>query len=237
MTIPSHTSGLSVDYTDEHTYRKDLSLYYNRYDSIDPACKKICVAEYASSVFGNDGNVTGNYTDALNDAVFMLGCEKNSERIWWTGYGNYAGVVNHSDFGPCLVWNDALTCFVTPSYYMQKMLFTDNKGTRVLPFDQNTNCYWSTSVDTELGKNDVLIKVVNKNDTPETVNIVLNGVKKVNSKGCSVTLTGALDAENSISNPFNLFPVTGTFVAGSFFSYTFSAYSISVLRIRVQKQE
>ena len=71
---------------------KDLSGLYNKYDSIDPACKKICVAEYASSIKGNGGDVIGNFGDALGDAVFMLGCEKNSERMWWTGYGNYGGL-------------------------------------------------------------------------------------------------------------------------------------------------
>ena len=120
---PLDPDGSSFDFTDEHFYRGDLSNLYNRYDSIDPACKKICVAEYASSIKGNGGDVPGNFGDALSDAVFMLGCEKNSERMWWTGYGNYAGLVGHGNFGPCIVWNDAVSSFVTPAYHMQKMLF------------------------------------------------------------------------------------------------------------------
>jgi hypothetical protein len=44
---------------DRGFYLKDLSLMYSKYDSIDPACKKICVAEYASSIKGNGGNVIG----------------------------------------------------------------------------------------------------------------------------------------------------------------------------------
>jgi hypothetical protein len=86
---PSQTFGQPVDFVDEHFYLKDLSSYYRQYERIDPACQRICVAEYASSI--------------------MLGCEKNSERIWWTGYGNYAGFAGHGDFGPCLVWNDAVS--------------------------------------------------------------------------------------------------------------------------------
>ena len=215
----SHTFGNSVDYVDEHFYLKDLSVLYNKYDSIDPACKKICVAEYASSIKGNGGNVIGNFGDALGDAVFMLGCEKNSERMWWTGYGNYAGFVDHGNFGPCIVWNDAVSCFASPSYYMQKMLFTDNPGTRVLPFTQNTaNCYWSASIDTESGKNDILLKVVNNKGTPETVNITLKGAENVNSAGHSTTLTGAPDAENSIADPTKVVPSAGTFTAGKSFS-------------------
>lgn len=235
----SHTLGNSVDFTDEHFYnldafkdKKDLSGLYNKYDSIDPACKKICVAEYASSIKGHGGDIIGNFGDALGDAVFMLGCEKNSERMWWTGYGNYAGFVGHSNFGPCIVWNDAVTSFTTPSYCMQKMLFSDNQGTRVLPFIQNTaNCYWSASTDTTSGKNDILLKVVNKSGTSETVNITLKGAKKVDSVGHSTTLIGVPEAENSLMKPNNVVSSAGTFAAGSSFKYLFPAYSVTVLRL------
>jgi alpha-L-arabinofuranosidase len=231
---PSHSYGNSLDYTDEHFYWKDLSGLYDKYDSIDPACKKICVAEYASSIHGNGGNVIGNFGDALGDAAFMLGCEKNSDRIWWTGYGNYAGFLDHSNFGPCIVWNDAVSCFATPSYYAQKMLFTDNQGTRVLPFTQNTiNCYWSASIDANSGKKDVLLKVVNNKSTSESVNITLKGAGKVDPAGHSTILTGAPDDENSIADPTKIVPSSGTFTAGTDFKYVFPAYSVTVLRIRV----
>ncbi len=232
----SHTSGNSVDFVDEHFYLKDLSILYNKYDSIDQACKKICVAEYASSIKGNGGDVIGNFGDALGDAVFMLGCEKNSERMWWTGYGNYAGLVDHGNFGPCIVWNDAVSSFASPSYYMQKMLFTDNAGTLLLPFTQNTaNCFSSASVDTESGKNDILLKVANNKGTAETVNIILKGVDNVDRAGHSSTLTGNPDDENSLANPTKVVPSEGTFAAGTSFKYNFPAYSVSVLRIGIIK--
>jgi alpha-L-arabinofuranosidase len=234
--IYSNTFGYPVDYVDEHFYLKDLSILYNKYDSIDQACKKICVAEYATSIKGNGGNVIGNFGDALGDAVFMLGCEKNSERMWWTGYGNYAGFAGHGNFGPCIVWNDAVSCFASPSYYMQKMLFSDNLGTRVLPFTQNTaNCYWSASVDTESGKNDILLKVVNNKGTPESVNITLSGAGKIKPVGNVTVLTGVPDAENSLANPNNIIPSSGTFAAASSFKYPFPAYSVTVLRIGLLK--
>jgi alpha-L-arabinofuranosidase len=238
----SHTLGNAVDFTDEHFYNlddldseKDLSGLYNKFDSINPECRKIMIAEYASSIKGHGGNVTGNFGDALGDAVFMLGCERNSERMWWTGYGNYGSFVGHGNFGPCIVWNDAVSCFATPSYYMQKMLFTENAGTRVLPFTQNTaNCYWSASVDTGSGKNDILLKVANKGAS-ETVTISLQGANKIDPAGHSSTLTGPLDAENSLANPTKIIPSAGTFKAGNSFSYTFPANSVSVLRIGLLK--
>jgi alpha-L-arabinofuranosidase len=228
----SHTFGLPVDYTDEHFYMKDCSILYNKYNSIDPECKKICVAEYASSIKGNGGNVIGNFGDALGDAVFMLGCERNSERIWWTGYGNYAGLMDHGNFGPCIVWNDAVSCFCAPSYYMQKMLFTDNQGSRVLPFTQNlTSLYWSASIDTKEGKRDVLLKVVNNNKSSETVKITLRGIDNVNTVGHSTTLTGAPEDENSIAEPTKVVPAGSTFAAGSIFDYSFPANSVTLLRV------
>jgi alpha-L-arabinofuranosidase len=234
--VPSPTPEHFLDFADDHFYEKDLAHLYHKYDSINPACKKICVAEYASSIHGNGGDVIGNFGDALGDAVFMLGCEKNSERMWWTGYGNYAGLLGHGNFGPCIVWNDAVTNFATPSYYMQKMLFTDNAGTQVLPFSQNTtNCHWSASIDTGAGKNDVLLKVVNKSSASEPVNITLNGAGKVYPVGHSTTLTGMPDAENSLANPNQVVPSSGTFSAGSSFKHVFPAYSITVLRLGLSK--
>jgi alpha-L-arabinofuranosidase len=162
----------------------------------------------------------------------MLGCERNSERMWWTGYGNYAGFVGHGNFGPCIVWNDALSCFAAPSYYMQKMLFTDNAGTRVLPFIQNSsNCYWSASIDTEAGENDIILKVVNKSGSSESVNINLNGAGKVNKSGHYTVLKGVPEDENSLSDPTRIIPSEGAFVADVNFKYLFPAYSVTVLRI------
>ena len=225
-----------VDYVDDHTGAKGLSSMYDKFNTIDPAWKKVCVAEYANSNAGNVGNVIGNLGDALADAAFMLGCEKNSQNMWWTGYSNYAGFVGHCNWGPCIVWNDAVSNFVAPSYYMQKMLFSDNQGTRVLPFTQNTaHCFWSASVDTAAGKNDVLLKVANESAAAEEVNITLKGVPKVHPTGHSTTLAGAPEDENSIANPTKIAPSTGTFTTGSNFKYRFPAYSITVLRIGLSK--
>ena len=233
--VPSPTPENFLDFADDHYYEKDLAHLYHKYDRINPACKKICVAEYASSMKGNGGDVIGNYGDALGDAVFMLGCERNSERMWWTGYGNYAGLLGHGNFGPCIVWNDAVTNFVTPSYHMQKMLFTDNAGTRVLPFTQNSSkCFWSASIDTAAGRNDVLLKVVNKSVVAESVHVSLDGARKIRPAGRSTMLTGTPEMENSLATPDQVQPRAGTFAAGPSFDYVFPAYSITVLRVGLQ---
>ena len=116
------------------------------------------------------------------------------------------------------------------------MLFSDNSGNCVLPFTQNTaNCYWSASIDTGSGKNEILLKVVNKSGTSESVYITLNGAGKIDPVGHSSTLTGSPDAENSLANPNNVVPSIGNFAAGSSFRYLFPAYSVTVLRIGLLK--
>jgi alpha-L-arabinofuranosidase len=233
---PSHIYGNPVDFTDNHFYFGFDKNLYNRYDSIDPACKIICVAEYAC--MGDDGSKkeSCNLLKTLADATFMIGCEKNSEKMWWTGYGNYGALNGHNDFGPNIVVNNSVSAYGSPSYYMQKMLFADNPGTRVLPFIHNTaNCYWSASIDNESGKNDVLLKVANNKEKSEIVTIKLKGVNNVEKEGHSTTLTGAPDAENSIENPVNVVPKAATFSAGTTFKYLFPAHSITVLRIVVSK--
>ena len=228
--------GKPADAVDDHFYMKDLSVLYHKYDRIAPDCKKVCVAEYASSCRGNGGDVVGNFGDALGDATFMLGCEKNSERMWWTGYGNYAGLLGHGNFGPCLVWNDAVSSFATPSYYAQKMLFSDNPGTRILPFTENSSrCYWSASMAIESGKTDVLLKVVNKSAEAEPVTVTLANAGKIAPVGHSSTLKGVLDAENTLAKPDNVVPAAGTFTAGSTFNYVFPPGSVTVLRIECSR--
>jgi alpha-L-arabinofuranosidase len=232
--IPSNAPKNFLDFADDHFYEKDVAHLYNKYDTINPALQRICVAEYASSDRGNGGDVIGNYGDALGDAVFMLGCEKNSERMWWTGYGNYSGLVDHGNFGPCIVWNDAVTNYVTPAYHMEKMLFADNAGTRVLPFTQTTtHCFCSASLDTADGRRDVLIKAVNNSDSAETVSLVLEGAGKLAPVGHATMLTGTPDAENSLANPTRINPLASTFPASSRFQRVFPPYSITALRLNL----
>ena len=115
------------------------------------------------------------------------------------------------------------------------MLFTDNAGSNVLPFTNSSkNCFMSASIDTESGKNDVLLKVVNKSDKPETIKIDLKGIGKVKKRGHSTMLTGSLDEENTLADPKNVYPSTGRFKARNSFNYLFAANSISVLRISIK---
>jgi len=78
---------------------------------------------------------------------------------------------------------------------------------------------------------------VNDKDSPESVDITLKGSGAVIPVGHSTLLTGAPDAENSLTNPDNVAPVSGTFTAGKSFNYLFPAWSVTVLRIGIMSQK
>jgi alpha-L-arabinofuranosidase len=119
---------------------------------------------------------------------------------------------------------------------MEKMLFSDNRGTHVLPFTQNSaHCFWSVSEDTAAGKKDILLKAANNSATAEDVEITLKGAGKVKAIGHSTTLKGAPSDENSLANPTKVIPSPGTFSAGTSFKYRFPAYSVTVLRVGISK--
>jgi alpha-L-arabinofuranosidase len=86
-------------------------------------------------------------------------------------------------------------------------------------------------MDTESGKKDILLKVVNKSRVGESVDITLNRADNVDPLGHSTTLAGTPSAENSLANPSNVIPSPGRFAAGKRFKYVFPAYSVTVLRI------
>jgi len=115
---------------------------------------------------------------------------------------------------------------------MQKMLFTDNSGTNILPFTQSSSgCFWSASVDIESGKSDILLKVANNKAMPEVVSIVLKGTVNIDPIGKYSSLAAALETENSINEPTKVVPETGTFSACQIFNYTIPGNSITVLRL------
>ena len=234
----SHPEGQSFWALDDHFLSNDNSGRYNFYDSAncDPGISRFMIQEYCSSHKGMAANVDADFSDALADGIFMLGCEKNSVRMSWTGYGNFGSIVGHGDFGCNLLWFDAVSCYGNPGYYMHKTLFGNNHGTRILPFTANTrNTYFSTSIDNADGKNDILVKAVNKSDNKENVAINLDGASDVSPTGNYTMITTANDAANSVENPTNVYPGKGTFTAGNNFVYTFPARSMTVLRIEILK--
>ncbi|WP_188195830.1 alpha-L-arabinofuranosidase C-terminal domain-containing protein [Nonomuraea sp. SYSU D8015] len=115
-----------ADLVDEHYYNNpDWFLTNNhRYDSYDRNGPKVFVGEYASR-----GNTFGN---ALAEASFITGLERNSDVVELASYAPLLANVDYVDWAPDLIWFDNDQAYGSPSYHVQR-LFSTNVGDRVVP--------------------------------------------------------------------------------------------------------
>jgi len=138
--------------------------------------------------------------------------------------------LNSINYVPDLLYNNSVSCFAIPSYYMEKM-FVENTGDVILPYTiQNASLFIAPSKVNSNG--DIIIKVVNTEHIPLTTQLFLKGFPKKRVKGTATVLTSSdmLDG-NSIAQPVKVVPFSKEFEAGAHFNYSFDPISITVLRI------
>jgi len=158
-----------------------------------------------------------------------------------------------------LIGYDTMTAFGSPSYYVQKM-FYNNKGDAVLPVALTlqiepapaaTNAapeggpggfggrgrgpitppqtmFASSSLDEATG--DVILKVVNAVETPQQMEISLEGAPAIGKTARMEVLTGGLTDVNSLTEPMKVAPKSSTIDASAKFVREFPGNTVTVLR-------
>ncbi|MDE6310963.1 MAG: carbohydrate binding domain-containing protein [Muribaculaceae bacterium] len=202
---------LNVDLVDEHNYSdKDFFLSQaNRFDSYDRNGPKIFAGEYACHPKGKKYN---HFEAALCESAFMTGLERNADIVEMATYAPLLAHVDGWQWRPDMIWFDNLRAMPTSSYHVQK-LFSNNRGTHVLPLTMNgqpvagqDSLYASAVADKN--NNSIIVKVVNTASGSKELHINLAGLEKAPVGGRIITLTsGDLDAENTLDNPNILTPV------------------------------
>ena len=234
------------DVTDEHYYRSDGEFihmspdYAKNYDRHGP---EIFVGEwgaYETSFPPWDQQSqkeapTPDLKAALGDAVFMAAMERNSDLIKMNCYAPMFVNVNPGarQWRPDLIGYDAISAYGSPSYYAMQM-FSGNLGDEILSTSSSRTAVQGCATrDSKTGE--IFIKVVNPQATAETLNIEINGVASVASKGSAIVLAGNPDDSNSITEPRKIIPVTTT-IRGikPGFTYTMPAHSIVVLKLKAR---
>lgn len=118
---PTWRNEYPVELVDEHYYRtfEWMRNNYNKYDGY-PRSIGVYNGEYAANG-GNYGKY-GNVNSALGEAVYMLGLERNSDVC---RLASFAPIFMHES-DPCwpydMIHFNASSNFVTPSYYVQKLM-------------------------------------------------------------------------------------------------------------------
>lgn len=179
---------------DEHYYMSPGWFLENdgRYDGYDRDVK-VFAGEYASQ-----GNTLRN---ALSEAAFMTGLERNADVVYMASYAPLFARVNFTQWAPDMIWYDDATSYVSPDYFVQEM-YSNNTGdhTLISTVTGNTDkVYQSASYDTETG--DIILKIVNPYDYDQNVTLGF-GDRKLSGKADMKTLTAPSDAAtNSIEEP------------------------------------
>ena len=214
---------------------------------------RIFVGEWAT----RDNLPTPSFHCALTDAAFLTGLERNADIVVMSCYAPLFDNLNPGgqQWATDLIGYNAINSFGSPSYYVQKM-FYNNKGDVVLPITvtpqiapipnppPSTNdlargrrggagapprtLFASSSRDEKTG--DVILKVVNAVETPQQVEINLEGVAKVGRKAKMESLTGDLKEVNSLKEPMKIAPKKSTISASTKFVQEFPGNTVSVIR-------
>jgi alpha-L-arabinofuranosidase len=232
--------------TDEHYYRSvDTFLqmspdYAKKYDRNGP---DIFVGEWAAyeTAFPPwDGRSqkeppTPNLKAAIGDAVFMAAMERNSDLIKMQCYAPLLVNVNPGarQWRPDLIGYDAISSYGSPSYYAIR-IFSRNLGDEILgATSSETSVQGCATQDSKTG--DIFLKLVNPSTNAVPLNIKINGVTSLATKGTAITLAGDPDDTNSIDHPRKVIPVV-TKVRGvkPVFNHTLPPSSIVVLILKTR---
>ncbi len=194
-----------IDYVDEHAYKAAgwAFTHFDHFDKYPRGKWNMYVGEYAT----NAGVGNGDMEASLNDAVYMMAMEKNSDLVKMSSYAPLLVNENDVDWPVNLIHFDNAKSFARISYYAIKM-FNENKptynlstGVKILQ-QESKQPQFSGSIglatwDTKTSYKDIEIikdgKTIFKSDFINDLNNweMLRGQWQVNDSALSQTAFGA----------------------------------------------
>jgi alpha-N-arabinofuranosidase len=253
-TIPVHSR--KADVVDDHYYKTsdEMATLAHKYDHQDRSGPKVFVGEWATREIvksGSDGSIslawmpwgykgapTPDFHAALGDAAFMTGLERNADIVVMNCYAPLLVRVDPGAFQWCpnLIGFNSLSSYSSPSYYAQQ-IFSMNRGDKVAKITAEAEpkgLFYSATTSSSTGA--VYLKVVNRAEVAETVQINVTGAAKVSPDGAATVLTAEKPFDtNIITDPAKIVPVT-TPLHGMkpSFTHVFPPYSITALQINTR---
>ncbi|WP_127495301.1 alpha-L-arabinofuranosidase C-terminal domain-containing protein [Paenibacillus glycanilyticus] len=116
------------DLVDEHYYSSPewFLANYHRYDNFKADDPKVFLGEYAS--WGN------TYYNALAEAAYMTGLEKNAHAVGLACYAPLLCNVDYVNWKPDMIWFNNHEVYGTPNYYVQQ-LFMHHQGDQLITIE------------------------------------------------------------------------------------------------------
>ena len=226
---------------DEHYYNSPEWFFNNatRYDSYDRNTYKIFAGEYAAANVRMASPENRNvWETALSEAAFMTGLERNADVVHMASYAPLLAHTEAWQWTPDLIWFDNLNSYGTPNYYVQK-LFSTHSGSEVLKIHREGNALtgkdgiYASAVWDDLTK-ELIVKIVNRNETAKPVELALDTRKKLSSHASKIVLqSNDLAAMNTIEDPEKIVPREEEFTMDQKdFTLTLDPYSLTVILIK-----
>ena len=224
-----------LEMVDEHYYKAHHWFNSNstRYDSYPRDGYRVFVGEFAVK------RRKGNILNAISEAAFMIGLERNADIVEMAAYAPLLSNANMPSSHPIGIYADASRCYGTPSYYVQKM-FGENYATELLDckvdapdcitdYDNRPVKQKAIFANALRDGNEIVVKIVNYANEERIIDLeVANGSFRPYAKRTMLTSPHPY-AENSLENPCAVAPREDVVPLG--FPVPAPAHSLQVLRL------
>ncbi len=224
-------------YVDEHYYTNDRYMYEinDRYDSYDRNGGKVFVGEYAATSSGIGTIQTkSNINEAIEEAAYMTGFERNSDVVKMAAYAPTFAKINSQNWSVNEIWFDSQNVVLTPSYFTQ-MLYANNIGTKYVDAKFDTDVPVSRlaqSVTVDEDKQIIYVKLINSSSSAQTVNLNIDGFENLNSISNLHFSGNFKSACNEIDKPYYIAPGEENLsAANNTITVETDKYSVNVIRI------
>ena len=213
---------------DEHYYEPRDYFYNNQhnYDNYPRDRKtKVYLGEYASK--------DKKLTDALAEALYLMGIERNGDVVVMTSYAPLFAKKNRTNWNPDLIYFDNKNVFLTCSYYVQQ-LFGLTAGDYyygdVVNVDDDK--YLGSSCVLNTSKGEVYLKMCNATGETKKASVNLSKFKKLPRTAEITTIKGQpMDENNFDQQPVK--PNVSTLNIQKKMSLDMEPYSFSMIKIRL----
>lgn len=221
---------------DEHYYTYDNYLFSHndRYDNFDRNEAHIFVGEYAATSKGIGTIQTkSNMIEAVEEAAYLTGIERNGDVVEMASYAPTFAKVNAQCWSVNMIWFNSHELVLTPSYYVQQ-LYSNNYADKYLEstFENgDTQCdgiYESVTVDENTQT--LYIKLVNSTGKKKDVDINLSDFGSINYVSAQ-SIKGDYKSECNEIGSNAVFPVETQLQAGDKITASLGKYDVTVIRV------
>lgn len=215
---------------DEHYYEQKEYFLNNQhnYDNYPRDRKtKVYLGEYASK--------DRKLQDALAEALYLLGIERNGDVVTMTSYAPLFAKKNHESWNPDLIYFDNTKVYPTCSYYVQQMFGTTDGHYYYgdVATIENGDKHQGASCVLNTEKGELYIKYVNAAGEAKNVNIDMSRFKSVQPQATITSISGQPWQQNYFDGE-PIKPVTKNIKVSKKMTVTAEPYSCSVIRIKVK---